>query len=67
METQNWIGLMEVSRVTGIPYWRIIYAHRKGAIPWPARVVNTWAYRPEDVERITRYFATTKDRRRKVA
>jgi len=66
MQTENFIGLMEASRVTGIPYWRIIYAHRKGVIPWPARVVNTWAYGPEDVQRITRYFAA-KDRNRKVA
>ena len=61
MQTEELIGLTEVSRVTGIPYWRIIYAHRKGAIPWPARVVNTWAYGPEDVATITRYFAA-KDR-----
>ena len=61
MQTEKLIGLTEVSRVTGIPYWRIIYAHRKGAIPWPARVVNTWAYSPVDVAMITRYFAV-KDR-----
>ena len=61
MQTENFISLTDVSRVTGIQYWRIIYAHKKGAIPRPARVVNTWAYGPEDVEKITRYFAA-KDR-----
>ena len=66
MQAETLIGLMEVARLTGVPYWRIVYAHRKGAIPRPARVVNTWAYGPEDVERITRYFAA-KDRNRDVA
>lgn len=66
MQTENFIGLMETARKTGIPYWRILYAHRKGAIPWPARVVNTWAYGKEDIERIMLYFAA-KNRKRKVA
>jgi predicted site-specific integrase-resolvase len=67
METQNWMGLMEVARLTGISYWRIIYAHKAGALPWPAKVVNTWAYSPEDVQRVKDYFAAKKRRSRKVA
>lgn len=67
MDTQNYMTLMETSRVTGVPYWRIIYAHRKGAIPRPARIVGTWAYGPEDIERITLYFAAKKAHRRDVA
>jgi hypothetical protein len=59
VETKHYVGLMEASRLTGIPYWRILYAHRKGALPWPARVVNTWAYAADDVERIKRYFRPT--------
>lgn len=66
MKTENLIGLMAVARETGVPYWRIVYAHKKGAIPWPARVVDTWAYGPDDVQRITRYFAG-KPRNRDVA
>ena len=60
MQTANYIGLMELSHRTGIPYWRISYAHKKGAIPKPARIVNTLAYGPEDVERIISYFAAKK-------
>jgi hypothetical protein len=28
MNTARYYGLMEVSRETGIPYWRIIYAEQ---------------------------------------
>jgi hypothetical protein len=31
-------GLMEVSQVTGIPYYRIIYAECAGHLPKPRRV-----------------------------
>lgn len=65
MENKNYVGLMAVSRETGVPYWRIRYAHLSGALPWPARVVNTWAYGPEDIDRIASYFAVKKDECRK--
>jgi len=67
METQAFIGLMELSRVVGIPYWRITYAHKKGVLPWPNRIVNTLAYSAGDVRRVTAYFAAQKNRKRKVA
>jgi hypothetical protein len=58
MATQNFTGLMEVARALGVGYWRVLYAHRSGALPWPNRVVNTLAYSQDDVARAKEYFAT---------
>ena len=64
MANENYLGLMELARVLDVAYWRILYAHRKGALPWPSRVVNTMAYSQEDVERARHYFATRKKPKR---
>lgn len=48
--------LAELSRATGIPYYRVVYAHQTGAIPEPPRVGNHRVYRPGDVEAVVRHF-----------
>lgn len=48
--------LAEVARATGIPYYRVVYAHQTGAIPEPPRVGNHRVYRPGDVQAVIRYF-----------
>jgi hypothetical protein len=58
MATENYIGLMELARMLDVGYWRVLYAHRKGALPWPNRIVNTLAYSQDDVARAKAYFAT---------
>jgi hypothetical protein len=58
MTTENYIGLLELARMLGVGYWRILYAHKKGALPWPNRFVNTMAYAPDDVACAKAYFAT---------
>ncbi len=57
MTTENYVGLMDLARMLGVAYWRVLYAHRKGALPWPGRVVNTMAYTADDVARAKAYFA----------
>lgn len=57
MQTTHYFGLMEVSRETGIPYWRIIYAEQARHLPEPLRIACKRAYNEEDVERIRNYFA----------
>ena len=49
-------GLMEVSQVTGIPYYRIIYAEHAGHLPKPRRVACKRIYNENDVARIKAYF-----------
>jgi hypothetical protein len=51
------LTLAELSRSTGIPYYRVVYAHQTGAIPEPPRVGNHRVYTPEDVERVREHFA----------
>ena len=57
MQTAHYYGLMEVSRATGIPYWRIIYAEQANHLPDPMRIAYKRAYTEEDVETIRNYFA----------
>jgi hypothetical protein len=47
---------MEVSRETGIPYYRIIYAEHAGHLPEPGRIARKRVYGQKDVERIRAYF-----------
>jgi hypothetical protein len=63
MATNNYIGLMELAHMMKVPFYRIIYAHKSGAIPFPARILNRWAYALEDVERVRSYFAVRANRR----
>lgn len=60
MDDRKYVGLMELSRLVGVAYWKIVYAHKSGAVPKPEPIVGTLAYAPEDVERINRYFAAKK-------
>ena len=64
MANENFLGLMEMARLLDVAYWRILYAHRKGSLPWPARVVNTMAYSQEDFEHARTYFASRKKPKR---
>ncbi len=66
MSAENFIGLMELARMLDVGYWRVLYAHRSGALPWPKRVVNTLAYSQDDVARATAYFATRRKSKRVV-
>jgi DNA-binding transcriptional MerR regulator len=50
-------GLMEVSRETGIPYYRIIYAEHAGYLAQPERIACKRIYSDKDVERIKAYFS----------
>jgi DNA-binding transcriptional MerR regulator len=59
MQTATYFGLMEVSRETGIPYWRIIYAEQARHLPDPVRIARKRVYTEEDVERIRNYFTQT--------
>ena len=57
MQTAHYFGLMEVSRETGIPYWRIIYAEQAKHLPDPMRIACKRVYTEDDVEKIRNYFA----------
>lgn len=59
----RYFGLMEVSRETSIPYWRIIYAEQAGHIPEPMRIACKRVYTEEDVEKIKHYFSETEQQR----
>ena len=54
--SQQYRGLMEVSRLLDIPFWRIIYAEQSGRIPEPLRIANKRAYTDHDIEIIHRHF-----------
>jgi DNA-binding transcriptional MerR regulator len=56
MKTARYLGLMEIARETGIPYWRIIYAEQAGYLPGPMQIACKRVYTEEDVERIRNYF-----------
>ncbi len=62
--TTEYIGLMQLARMLGVGYRRILYAHKKGVLPWPNRVVNMMAYAPDDVARTKAYFATRRNPKR---
>lgn len=53
----DYVGLMDVSRQTGIAYWRIIYCHQSGAVPYPMKVANKYLYRNEDIDKIKKHFS----------
>ena len=50
------LTLAELSRTTGIPYYRVVYAHQTGAVPEPPRVGNHRVYRPADIQAVVRHF-----------
>jgi hypothetical protein len=50
MKTARYLGLMEVARETGIPYWRIIYAEQADYLPGPLRIARKRVYTDEDVK-----------------
>ena len=56
MKPDEFLGLMEVSRETGIPYYRIVYAEHAGHLPEPGRIARKRIYTDKDVERIRAYF-----------
>jgi len=56
MNTTRYLGLMEVARETGIPYWRIIYAEQAGYLPEPMRIACKRVYTDKDVDRVRKYF-----------
>jgi hypothetical protein len=49
--------LSELSRRTGIPYYRVLCAHRIGAIPEPRRIGHLRVYSSEEIEAIKSWFA----------
>jgi DNA-binding transcriptional MerR regulator len=53
---EKYLGLMELSRLLNIPYWRLLYAEQAGHIPEPLRIANKRAYTDEDVELIRAHF-----------
>ena len=57
MQTAHYFGLMEASRETGIPYWRIIYAEQAKHLPDPMRIACKRVYTEDDVEKIRNYFS----------
>lgn len=57
MQSTRYYGLMEVSRETGIPYWRIIYAEQAKHLPDPLRIACKRVYTEDDVEKIRNYFS----------
>lgn len=61
MKTARYYGLMEVSRETGVSYWRIIYAEQAGHLPDPMRIACKRIYAEEDVEKIRSYFAESRE------
>ena len=62
MKTQKYKGLMDVSKDTGIPFWRIIYAEQAGYIPEPMRIACKRVYMKNDVQKIKEHFAKKEDR-----
>ncbi len=55
--SEKYLGLMEVSRLLQIPFWKIIYAEQAGRIPEPLRIAMKRAYTLEDIEVIREHFA----------
>jgi DNA-binding transcriptional MerR regulator len=53
----RYLGLMEVARETGIPYWRIIYAEQAGHLPNPMRIACKRVYTDKDVDRVRKHFS----------
>ena len=48
--------LNEVARLTGVPYYRLYYAHYTGRLPEPKRVGRNRIYTDRDVQRIKEHF-----------
>ena len=63
MQTAHYFGLMEVSRATNIPYWRIIYAEQANHLPDPMRIACKRVYNEDDVEKIRNYFCDNEQQR----
>ncbi len=57
MQTPEYRGLIEVSRETGIPFYRILYAENAGWLPPPMRIANKRVYQRADIDRIRQHFA----------
>jgi len=54
--TQELMTLTELSRRTGIAYWRVAYAHQTGRLPEPARAGNHRIYTAEEAAAVERWF-----------
>src|SRR5262249_49514852 len=48
--------LTEVAQITGIPYYRIYYAHYTGRLPEPKRVGQNRVYTQKDIRKIQEHF-----------
>jgi hypothetical protein len=53
---KNTFQISEVSKLLGVRYYRIEYAHRTQALAEPPRVNNVRTYFAEDVRRVARHF-----------
>ena len=62
MTIARYLGLMEVARETGIPYWRIIYAEQAGYLPTPMRIACKRVYSENHVQKIKTYFSPRRKR-----
>ena len=54
--SDDYLGLMQVSRLLKVPYWKILYAEAAGRIPEPLRIALKRAYTERDIEIIREYF-----------
>lgn len=50
------VNLSQLSRMVGVPYYRIAYAHQTGALPPPGRLGHLRVYTPAMVATVTAYF-----------
>lgn len=48
--------IKQVSRMVGVPHWRIAYAHEHGQLAEPSWVCGRRIYNEEDVQRVRQYF-----------
>lgn len=51
------LTLAELSRQIGIAYYRIVHAHKTGAVPEPRRVGNHRVYGPAEAAAVVALFA----------
>jgi DNA-binding transcriptional MerR regulator len=56
----GYIGIEEVARRLGVPYWKVRHAHRAGHVEEPPRIMNRRVYDDEMLEKLRAYFATRK-------
>jgi len=57
------MSLAELSRETGIPYYKITYAHQTGAIPEPEKAGCHRIYTTAEVQAVRAYFADRREPR----